>query len=547
MKKTVLIKMLILIVQFYCSFHLHGQSLPVGTHILEDNYRKSQLIGNFDQSVSFTVRPFLPLLKNESQQKDSTKKVVLKHLFQFLPITLNQQYNTKHPEGLNDAAMIPARGYQAMLSGGFIAKYGWLSVQFRPEFVFAENRAYKGFPDELSSQAWNVYYYHILSNIDVPDRFGMTSYKKAFWGQSNISLTLNPISVGLSNENLWWGPGIQNSLLMANNAPGFKHLALKTVRPIYTKIGSFEGQLICGRLDASGYPGIDTSRLTQHNITTESIIKDWRLISGLVLTYQPKWLSGLFLGVTKSNIDYSRRFVGNIIDDYLPVLNINALKNLMGINITYNDSADELASAFIRWVVPKSHLEVYFEYGREDHCLDVTDLLLELEYSDAYILGFRKLIPLKKRKYEFIDVQVEMTHLEKNIISWNRTLTPGLWYVHTMTEDGYTNNGQYIGAGIGTGSNMQSINISWIKNMKRLGLEFKRVAHEEDFWYTVSRDSKTHWVDIGGALIGEWDYKQFLINTKIQLVGSQNYQYLYSPGKITYNLHTELGITYLFK
>jgi hypothetical protein len=48
-------------------------------------------------------------------------------------------------------------------------------------------------------------------------------FNKAFWGQSSIRLTFGPASIGLSNENIWWGPGIRNSLIMSNNAPGFKH------------------------------------------------------------------------------------------------------------------------------------------------------------------------------------------------------------------------------------------------------------------------------------------------------------------------------------
>jgi len=539
--------------------HVYGQSLPVGIPVLEDAYRRAQLAGTFDESVSFTIRPLYPSLINERQSSDSSTIREEKFQFKLLPLTWKQQYNSDHPEGLNDGAMIPARGYQTMVSGGIFAKYRWLSVQFMPEFVYAENRAFQGFPDELSDYAWGVYYNYILNKIDIPERFGKASYNKAFWGQSSIRLTFDPISIGFSKENLWWGPGMQNALLMTNNAPGFKHITINTVRPIRTFIGSFEGQLIGGRLDASGYPGIDSTRLAQHGITYAAKPNDWRYLSGLTLTYQPRWLPGLFLGAARSYVGYHQDFEGNIIDDYVPVLITNGLKKMLGIKVeNLLDKRDELASVFVRWVASKSHMEVYMEYGREDHGIDATDLLLELEHSDAYILGFRKLTPLKNRQDEYIDIHAEITQLSSNLTSWNRASYKAMgWYSHHQVLDGYTHNGQYLGAGIGTSSNMQSLNISWVKKMKRIGLEFKRVAHVENFWAVVSKDYRTHWVDVGGAIIGEWDYKQLLFNTKIQLVGSNNYQFLYAPvpsdppqwwdhGKIRYNVHAEFGITYIF-
>ena len=65
--------------------------------------------------------------------------------------------------------------------------------------------------------------------------------------------------MGFSNENIWWGPSIRNSIMMSNHATGFKHLTFNTSSPIDTKIGSFEWQVISGRLESSTYtpPGTD--------------------------------------------------------------------------------------------------------------------------------------------------------------------------------------------------------------------------------------------------------------------------------------------------
>src|SRR5665648_312111 len=118
-----------------------------------------------------------------------------------------------HPYSLNDGAMIPARGYQTIVSGGVYTKFGPLSIQLRPEVVYAENKPFKTFVEGKSDQAL-VEYYYFKSIIDLPEYFPGKPYKKAIWGQSSIRLTFGPVSAGISSENLWWGPGMRNSLLM---------------------------------------------------------------------------------------------------------------------------------------------------------------------------------------------------------------------------------------------------------------------------------------------------------------------------------------------
>ena len=38
------------------------------------------------------------------------------------------------------------------------------------------------------------------------------------------------LGFGYSNENMWWGPGIQGSLSMTNNTVGFPHYSIGTIR-----------------------------------------------------------------------------------------------------------------------------------------------------------------------------------------------------------------------------------------------------------------------------------------------------------------------------
>ena len=71
-------------------------------------------------------------------------------------------------------------------------------------------------------------------------------------GQSSIRLNWKDISIGLSTENIWWGPSIRNSIMMSNHAQGLNilHLIQEDLLKHYSK---FEWQLISGRLESSGF------------------------------------------------------------------------------------------------------------------------------------------------------------------------------------------------------------------------------------------------------------------------------------------------------
>ena len=546
-----------------------AQSLPVGTPLLEDYYRRAQLLGQVDSSISFTSRPIFPVsslkLKNvfdPDGSLENERKTKFDGIFRFfgrsgiiqlLPITWQYEFTTHHPNSLNDGAMIPARGHQTLVSAGIYAKLGPLSVQFRPEAVYAENRSFQGFYKEQPDNVWGGYY-ETLNHIDLPERFGEKPYKRIFWGQSSVRLNVGPFSLELSNENLWWGPGIRNSLLMSNSAPGFEHLTFNTVKPFKTFIGSFEGQIIGGRLENSGFAPPDTNRTYGGNKLYVPKRNDWRYINGFVFSYQPKWVKGLFLGLTRSFIVYNND-MGNTIIDYLPIITPIDKKANYGEG-EGTGGGDQRASAFIRWVWLKEHAEIYCEFMREDHAFDARDLFVEPDHTHAYLFGIRKLMPLTSRKDQYIKVDVEVTQLAQT--GTNPERPTGSIYLHYAgISQGYTNQGQLLGAGIGPGSNMQTLNISWVKNLKSLGIQIERYVHDYDFYTTMIKDVRANWVDFSTSAIAEWDYKHFLFSAKLDVIRCYNYQWLCRPdasnppsfwdaGKDVYNYQGKISMTYRF-
>jgi hypothetical protein len=559
-----IVKVIVLFI-FLAKLDVLAQSLPVGTP-LEDYYRRTQLMGAIDTNVSFTLRPINPYYINRGTQPfnpDSSKYGELhaenswiskdgKMRANLLPLNFQTQINTDHPYGWNDGAMIPAKGLQTLVNMGVFAQYGILSLQFSPEVVLAANSEFETFNQKHYDVVF-ARYYDIYNNIDLPVRFGTRAYAQIFWGQSSLRLNFKSVSVGLSTENLWWGPGIRNSLLMSNTAPGFKHFTFNTSRPLKTAIGSFEGQIIAGSLSNSGFPPLEPDH--QYFGTDLYVPKpnNWRYLSGIIITWQPKWIPGLFLGFDQSSQMYGKNLNG--LKDYLPIF--SPVKSSTAPNAPIDQGKDRRSSLFMRWLWPQEHAEIYFEWGQNNITTDLRQTLLTPENSRAYIFGLRKLILTHNAIDQGILIGVEVTQLQQNSIQ-KLTTADGIWYVSKSIRQGYTNNGQLLGAGIGPGANMQSLEVSWVKGIKKIGLQLERYIHDNDFYnyaFHDSGDTRRHWTDLSIGAQGEWNYKNLIFNANITAIKTLNYQWylLQNPGDFyvvkgtdAFNLNISAGLSYRF-
>jgi hypothetical protein len=564
---------LLSIIYVFGSLFLHNcvnaQSIPVGTPVLDDYYRRIQLLSKVDTNLSFAIRPVFPGSSSSVYDPDS----ILKHdhwissgpfLFakglgtlQILPVSWQQQFNSDHPYGWNDEAMIPAKGYQTMISGGFFIKFGPLSIQFRPEYVYANNLNFNGFASgHLDNDLSNYYGYHNF--IDNPERFGNAPYSRAFLGQSSINLTFGPITAGLSNESLWWGPGIRNALILSNNAPGFKHVTLNTIRPIKTYIGHFEGQIIAGRLESSGFTNLAITSLSDGTNLLASKINDWRYFTGFNINYHPKWISGLTLGLTRTFNAYEKDVKG--FSGYLPFFIPYSKQSTTGGTETGGIGdpfpRDQYTSFYARYLLTKAQAEVYFEYGLNDNSYNLTDFFQSPDHSRAYIFGLRKMIPIIGTKDQHILFSGEITQLSQSVDRLVREA--GGWYSHSGVTQGHTNEGQILGAGTGASGNLQSLDVSWVAGFKKLGVGFDRYEHDVDFYRDAFPNidgNSRKWVDFAFALQGEWNYKNLIFNAKLQEIKSLNYEWIlkdyvpgnyYIPHNDVYNFHGELGVTFRF-
>ncbi|MBC6365580.1 capsule assembly Wzi family protein [Algoriphagus sp. AK58] len=543
-----------------------AQTIPVGTPVLDDYLRRLQLMGQIDSASSWMIRPLFPVdafgakdgFDLDSSLVDLDQSAYHhrfgkdgKGKFLTLPVIYRAQYNSNYAFGVNDGVMIPNRGIQQVFSWGTYAEYGKFSLQLQPELIWADNKDYKGFP--IEHQATILFYYEYMNRIDMPERFGLTDFVRLYPGQSSFRFNLKEASVGVSTENLWWGPGRRNSLLMGNNAPGFLHFTLNTRKPVKTGIGSFEGQVISGFLKSSGFlPPWPDYNIQQNPVYIPKRSDDKRYLSGLVFTYQPKWIPGLFLGY--GSVNHMYRSDVSTLADAIPVF--NGRKKAQNVNDPIQEKRQQFSSGFFRWLSPEGRFEFYGEYGTRDNDRTFNDFITTPESGRAFTFGFAHLMELKKPN-RFLEISSEMTLSGQTIRDDIRQLRT--WYIHDHVRHGYTHQGQVLGIGNGPASNQIFVGLAWVEGLKKIGLQFERIEYNNDFYYyryEESKDFRNKYVDLVFSLTPEWKFgEQFLVSGKFQYVNTLNYKWYlendpnqyFVPGYDRNNFVGQIGVTYLIK
>jgi hypothetical protein len=557
---------------FFILYNSNSQTINLNESYLTDYLRTSQLLGDFKSEVSFTLKPFDIgknglRIKKEIFDKEKYAPTILSFLkgngeIKILPLDYNIEFSSHHPYNRNNGSMIPNRGYQHIVSGGIYAEIGPLSIQLKPEYLFSENKDFEGFgegPNGHYPVIWAKRYL-LWNKIDMPERFGEKSINKILIGQSSLRLNFKGLSLGVSNENIWWGPSIRNSIMMSNHAKGFKHITFNTTKPLKTKIGNFEWQVITGRLESSGYlPANSDFQYAGTNIyvpktNQNSAPNDWRYLQGYSLTYSPRWIPGLSLGFIRWVQMYSALVRGKYYwmegnPTWFP-----AFSNLFRKNDKYENyerQTNQAAGVFLRWLWKDSKAEIYVDYHHNDSKQNIRDLLLDSDHSRAVTIGLQKVFEISSDNYLF---SWEWTQMEQTASRLLRNA--GSWYEHSWTKDGYTNNGEVLGSGIGPGSNSHYFALNRIRKTEKTGIAFEIIDQDNDFYYEAfssANDPRRYWKDFNLHFNFSKKYNQFWVSSNLIYSRSLNYQWdlddtataYYHPGNDVNNFHVNLKLTYL--
>lgn len=194
-----------------------------------------------------------------------------------------------------------------------------------------------------------------------------------------LYIKYNSFSIGLSNANRWWGPGIHTSLSMSNNTAGFNHyffgindFYIKKIKKLKFNFNYMVGEV--GVYQTPFYFTGIASTVTHHSEKEDITI-------GFTRTY----VSG---GI---ELDGDRQWT--ILDAaLLPTegLLLSSKRDLWYTKGKGIDRWDQIMTFFAEGFFKENNIKVFFEIGFNDHLHNLTELRSHWDVSAAYLYGIRK-------------------------------------------------------------------------------------------------------------------------------------------------------------
>ncbi|NQZ75647.1 MAG: hypothetical protein HRT61_05980 [Ekhidna sp.] len=421
--------------------------------------------------------------------------------FNLLNPMLKGSLNTDYPRALNDGAVWVGRGFGLEAHGGFNGRIGKLSYTFFPVLFAAQNSGHFRGDDAPDFR------YQFSNRIDWVQQYGEGVFMKIHPGQSEIRFNTGNFVAALSTQNYSLGPAVFNPIILSRQAGGFPHFRLglepTQIRIKNKIIGKIETNLIIGLLDESDY-------------YDENHKNDARYINMLTVAFAPSFLPGLKLGFNKSLYKQTQFFENADLFSTFVILDDGVLN---GDTLSPNDAFDQLASVTMDWKFEQVGLRVYAEFAKNDFTSSSKFRFTasEPEHTRAYTIGLEKEIKTKKGNKTLIGY--EHTNLSRNqAFLWRATPS---YYAHSVNRNGYTHNGQILGAGIGPGGNSDHLSIVTSYPKIDVGVLLQRIEYNRDYFVTNIADFARH--DIEYSINGFFrkDYKSM----KVLVESSLSYNY----------------------
>lgn len=337
-------------------------------------------------------------------------------------------YNTKAPYGQNDGALWQGKGYNTSLTAGARLEAFGFEATFKPQVSWSQNREFDYMPGVYGSE----YSYFWKGNIDLVQRYGDSSFWTFDWGDTEIRYSWNNFTVGFGFQSPWLGPAWLNPMLGSNNAgtyPKFDIGLRKTkVYMPYTDwyLGEIEGRAWLGYLTESDY--FDNDSTNNH-----------RQLTGFSVAYSPSILPGFTIGANKICINYWKDKSAKY---------LNPLYSTNGSQTGNRIDEDQKMSLFTTWRFPQVGFEVYGEFGVDDY---TGKGFANPFHTAIYTVGVKKELSFFRRFQKFNirpEIIFEWSNFEMSQdfqLQWNYMG----YYSHGSIAQGYTQNGQILGAGSG--------------------------------------------------------------------------------------------------
>jgi hypothetical protein len=250
-------------------------------------------------------------------------------------------------------------------------------------------------------------------------------------------------------------------LILGNNAAGFAHLFIGTAHPVDLWIARIHGRIVYGDLRQSAYSSISGPGSR-------------RFGAGYVAVVEPRGAPGLELGLTRF---FHRSWPEGGLGWQDLLWPLQSILKADPNDARFTNPDNQLMSVFARWALPRSGLELYAEFARDDNARDLRDLLLEPDHDVGYNVGFRKILRNSPTRLLVVRAEVmnaRITNIERGL----RGESP--LYVHTRQAQGHTQYGQILGAPDGYGGASSFVAVDFFHPKGRWSVSWNRSLRGTD-------------------------------------------------------------------
>ncbi len=247
--------------------------------------------------------------------------------------------------------------------------------------------------------------------------------------ESTLFVHHKKVGLGISNSNMWWGPGIHTSLTMTNNTSGFPYLVIGTINEKKYKNIGLNIRYIFSQLSSNSGKPFYSALVFSARIHSKPIISfgfSRNYISGGLPTDRN------FTIWDAAKLPFEWLFIDTKIDKYPS-------------DWEAHDRWDQTAALYLTMEYPSIGLIIFIELGTDDHRQNWSDLRSQPDHNSANIIGMRKYGLFNNSNifsgFEYANIKKSYTNIFRGGGDWWRnsfydysTFDGRRWAAHSGTD-----------------------------------------------------------------------------------------------------------------